>query len=628
MIPVDLRLDSGWVKSLRPHVPSDAVVEFQSLLGRVEVETLIRSITALLRRDLKEALTSIGMDFSGRHWARGRITPETLKGIARLYYSVQTLHSPLTSIVWSSKKSGSSKRAVPSPSDVRSQDPTLLPTVAVLDTGIPADHSALGAYRRGQYVAPDSCGQHAGDHGSFVASRVVFGDPDFGDGLPTTQTAGCRFYDVLVATSPTDIDNKSVVPAIQAVVATAPDVRVFNLSFDTPPVEQQEVTKRHENSFLVQDLDNLIFRDDIFVVVSAGNSPPGVSPSVPYPQHFADPNWQLGAWARSFNAVTCGSYVVRLCPGGLVTTIGWPSPFTRVGPGTADSPKPDFSANGGNGNAAMKHAIGLGVWGLSAASNWEDKSGTSFAAPLVAREAAAAFHHLQKMCTEGARPYAITVRAFLSVTAVASSVDGAAAELAKRAFGRGTVSHERLKAAKPDSAVLLWQGLLEGPDDIARITLPIPKVWLDGATAPRLRLVACWDPPVNAAVSGLWATRRVTAHLKANPDGKSLHGSRGGHVSYPMIDRIYDLQKLPKDETVQGDVWLLELSYEQIGDYHAGITFTPQQRVAFAAEIFDAGENTTSPQMAIQSMGSAVTMSRLSIPPQAIRTPVVIKPSS
>jgi hypothetical protein len=95
-----------------------------------------------------------------------------------------------------------------------------------------------------------------------------------------------------------------------------------------------------------------------------------------------------------------------------------------------------------------------------------------------------------------------------------------------------------------------------------------------------------------------------------------------------MIDRIYDLQKLPKDETVQGDVWLLELSYEQIGDYHAGITFTPQQRVAFAAEIFDAGENTTSPQMAIQSMGSAVTMSRLSIPPQAIRTPVVIKPSS
>ncbi len=628
VIPAGLRLDSDWVRSLRPHVPSDAVVEFQPILGRLEVETLIRSITALLQRGLKEALTSIGVDFSGRHWAKGRITPETLRAIARLYYSVQTLHSPLTSIVWSSKKSAGSKRAVPSPVGAKSQDPTLLPTVAVLDTGIPADHSALGAYRRGQYVAPDSCGQYTGDHGSFVASRVVFGDPDFGDGLPTPQIAGCRFYDVLVATSPTDIDNKSVVPAVQAVVATAPDVRVFNLSFDTPPVEQEAVTKWRENLLLVQDLDNLIFRDDIFVVVSAGNSRPGVQPSVPYPQHFGDPNWQLGAWARSFNAVTCGSYIGRLCAGGLVTTIGWPSPFTRVGPGTADSPKPDFSANGGNVDSAMKHAIGLGVWGLSAASNWEDKSGTSFAAPLVAREAATAFHHLQKVCTAGARPYSVTVRAFLSLTAVAPNVDRAAAELAKRALGRGTVSHERLEAAKPDSAVLLWQGLLEGPDDIARITLPIPKVWLDRATAPRLRLVACWDPPVNAAVSGLWATRRVTAHLKANPDGKSLHGSRGGHASYPLIDRTYDLQKLPRDETVQGDVWLLELSYEQIGDYHAGITFTPQQRVAFAAEILDAGESATSPQMAIQSMGSAVTMSRLSIPPQAIKTPVVIKPLS
>jgi len=628
VIPVGLRLDSGWVRSLRPHVPSDAVVEFQPLLGRVEVDTLIRSIAAILQRDLKEALTNIGMDFSGRHWARGKITPETLRAIARLYYSVQTLHSPLTSIVWSSKKSAGPKRDLPSPAAVASQDPTLLPTVAILDTGVPADHSALGPYKRGQYVAPDSCGQHAGDHGSFVASRVVFGDPDFGDGPPTTQTASCRFYDVLVATSPADIDNKSVVAAIQAIVATAPDVRVFNLSFDTAPVEQQELTKRRENLFLVQDLDNLIFRDDIFVVVSAGNSPAGVQPTVPYPQHFSDPNWQLGAWARSFNAVTCGSYVARLYPGGLVTSVGWPSPFTRVGPGTSDSPKPDFSAHGGNGNASMKHAIGLGVWGLTAASNWEDKSGTSFAAPLVAREAASAFHQPQKVCTAGARPYSVTVRAFLGLTAVRPTVDGVAAELAKRSLGRGTVSHERLKAAKPHSAVLLWQGLLEGPDDIARVTLPIPKVWLEGTTAPRLRLVACWDPPVNAAVSGLWATRRVTVHLKANPDGKSLHGSRGGHASYPLIDRTYDLQKLPKDETVQGDVWLLELSYEQIGDYHAGITFTPQQRVAFAAEIFDAGENATSPQMAIQAMGAAVTMSRLSVPPQAIATPVVIKPLS
>ena len=68
-------------------------------------------------------------------------------------------------------------------------------------------------------------------------------------------------------------------------------------------------------------------------------------------------------------------------------------------------------------------------------------------------------------------------------------------------------------------------------------------------------------------------------------------GKATGFQHYDVgMEATYDLQKLPKDETVQGDVWLLELSYEQIGDYHAGITFTPQQRVAFAVEIFDVVE--------------------------------------
>jgi len=129
-----------------------------------------------------------------------------------------------------------------------------------------------------------------------------------------------------------EIDNKSVSQAIQAVVATAPDVRVFNLSFDTKlPLDQMTFTNKKENLLSVQDLDNLIFRDDILVVVSAGNSPPGVPPATPYPGHYDDPNWQLGAWPRSFNSLTCGSFVAKLAPEGLVKNLGWPSPFTRVG---------------------------------------------------------------------------------------------------------------------------------------------------------------------------------------------------------------------------------------------------------------------------------------------------------
>ena len=457
---------------------TDAVIEFQPLLGRIEVEVLIRSISKLLDSDRKEALTGVGIDFSGRQWTRGMLTRETLQDIAQLYFSVQTLHSPLTSLVVARRAKGQPEAAEPARIERAVQDITNLPAVALLDTGVPQQHSVLSVYRRGSYVAPDSYGQPVGYHGSFVASRIVFGDLDFGDTAPSTpREAHCRFYDALVASSQSEIDDKSVVPAIQGVVATAPDVRVFNLSFDTQPLLQLDSTKRRENLFLVQDLDNLVFRDDLLVVVAAGNSKPGVIPATPYPNHYDDESWQLGAWARSFNSLTCGSHVARLRSGGIVSRLGWPSPFTRVGPGLCESPKPDFSAHGGDLAPGMRRLNGLGVWGLTDAAMWEDRSGTSFAAPLLAREAALTFQRLQSVCSPGARPYAVTVKAFLALTATRPSVTGAAALLAKRALGRGEASHERLDEPYDTSAVVIWQGLLESPRDIVRITLPIPRVW-------------------------------------------------------------------------------------------------------------------------------------------------------
>jgi hypothetical protein len=627
LIPSELRIDDGWMSSLHPRVPTDAVIEFQPLLTRTEIDKLLRSISALLRTDRKEELQGIGADFSGRNWVRGKITPETLRDVARTYYSVQTVHSPLLSSAAAGTRSTQQR---PAKADTLHLTPELissLPAVAVLDTGIPSDHLILAPYRRGSFIAPDSCGAPSGDHGSFVASRVVFGDPDFGDGPPTTAQGQCRYYDALVAKSDKEIDDKSVTRAIEAVVGTARDVRVFNLSFDTAPLELLDSTKQRENLILVQDLDNLIFQSDVLVVVSAGNSQPGVQPAKPYPLNFEDPQWRLGAWARSFNSLTCGSYVGRLASGGIVNTIGWPSPFTRVGPGLCASPKPDFSANGGNAPPTMKSEPGLGVWGLSAASLWEDQAGTSFAAPLLARECALSMQLLQRVCQQGAHPYSALVKAFLALTAIAPKVDGAAATLAELTLGMGTATCARLERPPLDSAIFLWQGTLEGPSDIARVQLPVPKVWYNAAQHPTLRACVCWDPPVNAAANEIWATRKVSFHLKTGPNVQSLHGSRTGHSSYPFIDRSYDLGRLPKGVSLEGDVWLIELSYEQIADYYPALTFTAEQRVAFALELYDRGQDHLSPQAAVQALPSSLTMTRLSLPPQRVGAAVVIKPT-
>jgi len=59
---------------------------------------------------------------------------------------------------------------------------------------------------------------------------------------------------------------------LQAIVSTAPDIRVFNFSFDTLPLDSIDTVKRVESLSLVQDLDNFIFQNDVLVIVSAGNS--------------------------------------------------------------------------------------------------------------------------------------------------------------------------------------------------------------------------------------------------------------------------------------------------------------------------------------------------------------------
>jgi len=72
-------------------------------------------------------------------------------------------------------------------------------------------------------------------------------------------------------------------------------------------------------------------------------------------------------------------------------------------------------------------------------------------------------------------------------------------------------------------------------------------------------------------------------------------------------------------------MWLIELSYEEIAPYPPGMDFDPRQRVALAAELFDEGAKRSDPQPAMQALPVAASMTRLSIQPTPIRSPVVIR---
>jgi Subtilase family len=362
-----------------------------------------------------------------------------------------------------------------------------------------------------------------------------------------------------------------------------------------------------------QELDNFIFANDVLVTVSAGNSPAGLKPPEQYPGHLEDPRWSMGSWASGANTLKVGAYVGHPA-GGIVNAVGQPSPFTRVGPPSTRVLAPEFSAPGGDLSENYQRLNGGGVWCCGRTGAWEDISGTSFAAPLVARELALA---MQRLASIAGRPFGVLVRAFMSLTAKragASNLKPVQA-LADRTLGRGFPRANAVLSPTDERAVVLWQGMLAAPGDIARVQIPIPKAWLTRATKPAIRLIVCWDPPVNAAVLDTWLCRDLSVHLKPEADGRTLlAASAPRRGSSPTIERVYDLSSnhlQARGIDAPDESWLLELQYNETAPYAFGEEPALVQRVAFAAEIYDEATKPLSPHDELVKLKSAASMTRL-----------------
>jgi hypothetical protein len=177
---------------------------------------------------------------------------------------------------------------------------------------------------------------------------------------------------------------------------------------------------------------------------------------------------------------------------------------------------------------------------------------------------------------------------------------------------------------------MIWQGEIAGPKDLVRVQVPIPIQWRQDCNKPRLRIVVCWDPPVNNAISGIWACRRVNVHFRLDSHSRALTPvRRPSHHSYPVLDRLWHLDKLPQDQTVRFDEWLIDLSYEEIAEYFPGMDFTASQRVGVAMELFDEDDTASvSPQPYLQAIKISSTMTHLSAVKMPVRQPVVIRASA
>lgn len=617
-VPVDYKTSLDWWEVQDQTLAWESVIDIQPFLTRKEVDQLISWIRPQLTKG--ERFARIGAEFSGRTWIHAWLRPQTIKRLAQDLQSIVSIHPPLVAIPCgpvdnddhgNQANPGTQRRE-------HSVSARVLPCVAVLDTGIPAEHVLLGEFRRGGTAGEGATPDVKDGHGSFVASRVVFGDVECDDqGLPLLGDAGCSVYDANVSDRPGNIHPDAVGSAIERVSIAAPDVRVFNMSIDSKyPLESYPGGLREAWLRRIADLDNRIFANDLIVVVAAGNSGRGDVPQPAYPNHYKDERWALRAWSRAFNAFTCGGTANRFVLDAVADEPGAPSPFSRLGPGFAKSFKPDFCAHAGNSKADYQQAPGdgLGVCGCDDMGRWSDRSGTSFAAPLLAREAARTLQYLQTKCQPDVRPFGVLVKAVMALRATVAPLSTRLKKLAERALGYGSVTLEDIESATDERALFIWQGIIGSDDEMLTVELPLPGVWVRDAVQPVLRMVLAWDTPVNPAVEDIWACRHVSLTLRPKGATGSIPTSSRNSTGYPLAERRYELSGTIKETLECTDSCLAELSYTNLGmaPYPAGrLEFSPQQRVAIAYELVDEGETPISPHSAIQSLPVAATLDAL-----------------
>jgi hypothetical protein len=267
-------------------------------------------------------------------------------------------------------------------------------SVAVIDTGISATCAGVAqcVIATLPQLPPGAVAAQL-EHGTFVASRVVYGD-DLEQSLRNGILRPlCPLVDVPVI----GVDARGdVVPVHEGYLASAIDAalpalptstRVVNISLgtDTPSIDGQM-------SIVGQILDKHAQERNLLVITTAGNiRDPRLLRG--FPDALLSPECRIDSPGDSLLAVTVGS-IAKFEDAGSLSRTREVSAFSRRGPGPFGGVKPDLMAHGGNCLGDGSTSARIGVHGLGVdGQSWECDCGTSFAAPLVSGMGAQLFDH-------------------------------------------------------------------------------------------------------------------------------------------------------------------------------------------------------------------------------------------
>ena len=400
-------------------------------------------------------------------------------------------------------------------------------TIGVIDDGVHAGHPLLKDLVDSQVDVPSGrqWGE-AGIHGSMVAGLAAYGDIEktLRNGRPFPAPARLAVVRVLepdprnrtATVFPADTPEHLVVEeAIRALHDQG--VRIINLSIaDDHPYSGPHV------GLWTESLDRLARELDVLIVAAAGNSGIAALGQVTkddsayrwYPGYTLDAEARIAEPGIAASVVTVGS----IARSGASAILGAKSdlsdvaiagenqisPFSRTGPGLngtfkLGAVKPDFVHYGGNcvrtslGHLNY-HDHGAAVVSTSLGPSgrlFYSSSGTSYAAPRVARTAAEILHTYPAASANLLRVL-LGISAEVPNQARSQFPDN---EESRRAFGYGMPDKDRAVNSERARVVLLHEGEIV-VDTVAIHPIPMPESFTTGKSDRTITVAVAHDPPV------------------------------------------------------------------------------------------------------------------------------------
>jgi hypothetical protein len=408
------------------------------------------------------------------------------------------------------------------------------PRVCIIDSGITSNHPFLvsNVGHEEAILTHDPSPADAHGHGTMVAGLAVFGDVR-ACYEARNFTSPITLFSARVLNDHNEFDEDKLIvnqmrEAILAFLEPPYNCRVFNISIGSavPALD----SNRPRQTLWAEELDILARELKVVLVVSAGNhgeatanNPADAETALrSYPGLLFNARTGICDPASSAISVTVGALAQHDIPAMVrgasandivqpLAAVDEPSPMTRIGPGIKGAIKPEFVHYGGNavfrGFGSGRRSIsndepGTAIMSFSNRTTqqlFSFNSGTSFAAPRVARLAALVEHGLRMDLHES--PSSNLIRAVLAGTA--EIPDAAKIRLINtngehapiKVCGYGLPSEDDALHSRDRRVTMVYQGSIQ-IDYFDVFAVPIPNVFRYARGTRKIIVSLAYDPPV------------------------------------------------------------------------------------------------------------------------------------